>query len=471
MPPPMPRLARRALAVALLGLLPGAPGLAQEPRPVEVALASPWEGARILEDPAWRARFLGSYGVLSGLEPRIHEGEREILREVLELMGENPESAAQRLGKEIDAQSSAALHFVLANLQFQTGQDEAAERSYQKALEAFPDFRRAHKNLALLRVQQGSCEAALEHLTRALELGDREGRTYGLLGYCYLGAEEYLAAEQAYRSAILQQPKVRDWKLGLARALIAMQKHAEASALLESLIGQDPEDTRLWLLQANAFLGLERTRAAAANLEAVRMLGQAERSTLVLLGDIYMNEGIPELAEQAYLEVIRGEEATPETFPTALRAARLMVRTRAWKQAGEILDGIAEHYEGVASPEQELELLSLEARVATAEGRQERAAELLETIVRRDGTRGDALLDLAAHHRQQGEVERAIFLLERAQKLEGFEYQALLEHAQILVGRRDYRKAAELLRSALQVKNEPRVERYLARVEQAIAPR
>ena len=470
MTPPIPRLARRTLAAALLGLLAGAPGLAQEPRPIEVSLAAPWEGARILEDPAWRKRFLGSYGVLSGREPSIHEGEREILREVLELMGESPESAAQRLGQEIDAQSSAALHFVLANLQFQTGQDEAAERSYQKALDAFPDFRRAHKNLALLHVQQGSCEAALEHLTRALELGDREGRTYGLLGYCYLGGEEYLAAEHAYRSAILQQPKVQDWKLGLARALMAMHKHADASALLESLIGQDPEDTRLWLLQANAFLGLERTRAAAANLEAVRMLGQAERSTLVLLGDIYMNEGIPELAEQAYLEVIR-DEATPETFPTALRAARLMVRTRAWKEAGEILDSIAERYEGVASPDQELELLGLEARVATAQGHQERAAELLETIVRRDGTRGDALLDLAAHHRQQGDAERAIFLLERAQKLEGSEYQALLEHAQILVGRRDYRKAAELLRSALQVKSEPRVERYLARVEQAIQPR
>jgi hypothetical protein len=39
-----------------------------------------------------------------------------------------------------------------------------------------------------------------------------------------------------------------------------------------------------------------------------------------------------------------------------------------------------------------------------------------------------------------------------------------------MVSERDYRKAAELLRRALQLKSEPRVEEFLARVEQAIRP-
>ena len=45
------------------------------------------------------------------------------------------------------------------------------------------------------------------------------------MGYCYINLENYLAAEQAYRNAILQQPDTRDWKLGLARSLLAMEQY------------------------------------------------------------------------------------------------------------------------------------------------------------------------------------------------------------------------------------------------------
>jgi len=48
------------------------------------------------------------------------------------------------------------------------------------------------------------------------------------------------------------------------------------------------------------------------------------------------------------------------------------------------------------------------------------------------------------------------------------EYQARLEHAKIMVAEKDYEKAAELLRSALQIQQEPRVERFLARLEKVI---
>ncbi len=235
------------------------------------------------------------------------------------------------------------------------------------------------------------------------------------------------------------------------------------------MIAQKPEDTTLWLLQANAFIGSEEPQAAAANIEAVRLMGKAQDTSLVLLGDIYMNAGVPELAKDAYLEVIRADGKTAK-FKTAFRAAQLLVRTRAFGEAQEILDNIDQRYQGQLSEEEQVAVLELKASVAQAQGRTKEAVELLETIVRRDGTRGDSLLALASHYRNEGDVERAIFLIERAEKLDGFEYRALLDHAQIMVGRRDYRKAAELLRSALNIKNEPRVERYLARVEEAIAP-
>jgi tetratricopeptide (TPR) repeat protein len=87
--------------------------------------------------------------------------------------------------------------------------------------------------------------------------------------------------------------------------------------------------------------------------------------------------------------------------------------------------------------------------------------------VDRDGTRGDALIELAKYHQSLGNTEKALLLVQRAENLAAFEYSALLEHAQFLVSARDYAQAAQLLRKALAMKSEPRVEGFLARVEQA----
>ena len=114
-----------------------------------------------------------------------------------------------------------------------------------------------------------------------------------------------------------------------------------------------------------------------------------------------------------------------------------------------------------------LQLMTLKAKVARAQGRKKEAAKLLETIVDRDGTRGDALLELARYNRDVGNDQKALLLLQRAQNLEAFEYAALVEQAQFRVSAREYDKAASLLRRALRIKSEPRIERFLARVEQA----
>lgn len=451
-----PLLHAAALALALVVGVAG-PARAQQ---------KPWEGASVIDDPEWQKRFLGSYGFLSGAEPDIRPDEVEVLREVIELMKSDRVAAAARLQEEIGDDSSAALDFVLANLYFQNDAQERAMEYYRKAIDKFPDFRRAHKNLGLLLVQRSDFEGALEHLSAAVELGDRDGRNYGLMGYAYINQESYLSAEQAYRNAILQDPKTRDWKIGLARCLLAMERYKEAVALFDDLIAESPDDATYWMLQANAYLGLEQPQAAAVNLEAVRMMGKAQNASLVLLGDIYMTLRVPELAKSAYLEVIRNDEAATQ-FKTAWRAADLLIRIRSFAEGEEILRSIERRYAGKLTNDQELEVLTLKAKAARGQGREKEAAGILETIVGRDGTRGDALLELAAYHRAQDEIEKAIFLVERAENLEDYEHPALLTHAQIAVSRRDYAKAAELLRRALALKPEPRVERFLAKVEDA----
>lgn len=426
----------------------------------------PWSGSSIVRDPEWQKSFLGSYGFLSGAEPDIKPSELEILREVIDLMQVNPRAAAAMLEQTTGETSSAALDFILANLRFQNGDTAQAVESYELALGKFPDFRRAHKNLGLLMVQMNVYEGAIEHLTRAIELGDRDGRTYGLLGYCYINEENPLAAEQAYRTAVLQQPESKDWQLGLARSLLSQQKHEEAAALFSAFLEKHPEDASAWKLQANAYLGLEQPMAAAVNLEAVRMLGAADASSLSLLGDIYMSQGITDLAKDAYLELIRSDDGGAR-YQAAHRAAELLFRSQAYGQAADLIASIDRRYAKDLETRDELELMTLKAKVARAQGREKEAAALLEKIVTRDGTRGDALLELARYHRDQGNDQKALLLLERASNLEAYEYDALVEQAQFRVASKQYDEAANLLRQALRIRSEPRVERFLARVEQA----
>ncbi len=436
--------------------------------PASWAQFQPWEGSEVLKDPEWRKSFLGSYGFLSGSEPAIKQQELELLREVIDLMKVNLPAATARLQAAQSPDSSAALDFILANLHFQAGALDQAQAAYEAAIGKFPDFRRAEKNLGLLLVQNQDFEGGAKHLARAIELGDRGGRSYGLLGYCYLNLESYYAAEAAYRNAVMQDPASRDWKLGLARSLQAMQKHAEAAALYDGMIAENPEDAQAWMLQANAYLSLERTDAAAVNLEAVRMMGKAEPASLKLLGDIYLNQQQPWLARDAYVALIEMDGGAD--FDAAVRAADLLMRTQAFAEAGDVVDATRQRFDGKMSSDQQLELLTLTARLARNQGNDKEAARLLESIVKRDGTRGDALLELAKYHQSIGQTERAIFLIERAENLEDWEYRALLEHAQIRVADREYAEAAALLRRALAIQSEPRVERFLASVESAMDP-
>ena len=450
---------RLPLVIAVLvavGLM-SAPALAQ---------FKPWSGSSVVSDPEWQKRFLGSYGFLSGAEPDIRPSELEVLKEVIDLMKVNPRAAAAMLEQTTSGDSSAAVDFILANLQFQNGDLPAAEASYERALGKFPDFRRAHKNLGLLRVQKNDLAGATGHLTRAIELGDRDGKTYGLLGYCYVNLENYVAAESAYRNAVLAEPDTRDWQLGLARALLAMEQHKEAAALFSALIEKDPENGTYWMLQANAFLGLNEPLKAAVNLEAARLLGKADIQSLILLGDIYMNEGNADLARDAYLEVVEMDGKAAH-FRAAQRAAQLLVRVGANADAAALVRSIEARYAKRLDTDQQLELMTLQAKLARAQGRPGDAAKILETIVQRDGTRGEALLELARYHRDVGHKQKAILMRERARNLEDFEYAALVEQAQFEVADRDYTSAASLLRQATRIKSEPRVERFLAQVEEA----
>ncbi len=417
----------------------------------------------IWQDPTFQKQFLGSYGFQAELEPKMTPIERGELEKIVVVMAIDPDAAATQLKALATPESSAVFDFTLGNLRFQQDRIEEAGRWYRSAVDKFPSFRRAQKNLALTLVRRGACADALPTLTRVVELGGGDGLTMGLLGHCYVATDQPVSAESAYRNAVLLQPDVLDWKLGLAGSLLKQRKFAEATTLCDELIARFPDRSEYWMLQASAYLGSGATLKAAENFELLARMGKASAATLYALGDIYTNEGMWDSAARSYRRALDRDLDAPLDRP--LRCVEILVQRGAIDQASELLARLTElRGERLDDPERK-RLLKLEARIAVARGTGGSAVTVLEQIVSLDPLDGEALLLLGQHYSKNNEPDRASFYYERAEGLDGFEAEARLRRAQILVGQSKYREAVPLIRRAQELAPRDELARYLDQVE------
>jgi tetratricopeptide (TPR) repeat protein len=418
-------------------------------------------------DPTFQKAFMGSYGMCTELEPRVTVVEKEIMEKVVALMsaeGGQPKAAAL-LEKSCKPAASAVFDFTLGNLHFQEDRLTNAIACYTAAIQKHPPFQRAHKNLGLIRIRLNEFAAALEPLTRSIELGGADGTTYGLLAYAYAMTDQHLSAESAYRLAMMLQPQVNDWKLGLCRTLFKQQKFHEAIALCDELLLRDPEKTDYLLLQANAWLGLKQPVRAAKIYELLDLTGRTPVAALLTLGDIYVNEGDFGQAADAYGRAL-ARDSQPD-LSRHLRNAEVLVSRAAHEEAARLLTVIARQA-GTDMPEApRIRMLKLQARLAAARNEAgPEQARILEEIVRLDPLDGDALILLGQHYAADN-MEKAVFYFERAEALESFEADARLRHAQLLVRNGNYQEALPLLKRALELKPREAVQRYAEQVERA----
>ena len=296
-----------------------------------------------------------------------------------------------------------------------------------------------------------------------IELGGGDAYSYGLLGFAYSAKQDYLAAEAAYRNALLLQPDNTEWRLGLVRSVLRQQKFADAAALLDVLLEKYPEKSEFWLLQANAYLNLKQTFKAAENLECVCRLGKAKADDLFMLGDIYVSESLPDLAARAYGRAIAADPQQKGQRP--LRSAELLAGRGALPKSRQVLDTIQKTLAGRLEEAERRKLLKLQARVALAQGGAAEAVGVLEEVVKLDPLDGEALLLLAQHYARSSQPEKAVFYFERAANIEKFEAEARLRHAQLLVAHSKYNDAVALLRRVQELTPRDDLARYLEQVE------
>ena len=195
----------------------------------------------------------------------------------------------------------------------------------------------------------------------------------------------------------------------------------------------------------------------------LRRLGKATPLNLYLLGDLYMSEEARDLAFSANSEAI--EKDGGQNPAKALRAAQILVSRGAWTEARQLFARIRGG-PGTLSGEDDLRLLKLESKVAMATGAGPEAIQVLQRIIERNPLDGEALLLAGEYYAKNDQREKAEFAFDTAGKLQGFEADAYVKHAQLLLQSQKYVQALELLRKAQKVRPRDNVQRYLEKVEQ-----
>lgn len=166
-----------------------------------------------LYGPEFLKRFVASYGVLEDREPELQELEISLLEKIGPMVEENPEFAKSMLEGMLgeDAPATATFNFILANLYFNGEAFDDAMDEYLRAIDKFPTFRRAWKNLGMLRTRLADYAGGMEALVRCVELGDTSPDTYGTAAYCHLRVGNLMAAELAYNAAVVLDPNNIEW--------------------------------------------------------------------------------------------------------------------------------------------------------------------------------------------------------------------------------------------------------------------
>ncbi|WP_309385202.1 tetratricopeptide repeat protein [Cerasicoccus frondis] len=415
-------------------------------------------------DPAFQARFLGSYGFDGPREPSVTSEEQQVLKSIIPLMSQGQfVEAARRLREQITPESSAAFDYTLGNLYLQTGNVAAAENAYREALRKQPGFVRTWRNLGLMLAQDGQTTEAISALSEAIARGDNSAECYGALAFCYYQDDDYATALTGYERATFLAPQSADWQLGRAHCLIQLERATEALAIAERYLRNYPKHAEARRVAVNACIAKEDWENAAVHLELLRLNQLANAQTLLQLGRAYLALGLPHRATQAFMDALNLREKP--TLIQLLESAELLAQQGALKETESLLTVIFQQYGDGLSGEGMNQLLRLQGRLKLMSGEPAAAERLLAEASSRDPLSGRTLLLLGAAQLELGHFAEAQVTLERATQMEEFAADAWLELARVHVKQSQWDQAAAALRHAQSIRPEDRVANYLENIQ------
>jgi tetratricopeptide (TPR) repeat protein len=392
------------------------------------------------------------------------EEEYALYQKVVTMLAANPDFALKLLEAMFAEreQPSPAFQFIMGNAYYAAGMNDKAEASYRTAVERYPTFLRAWVNLGILYYSGGHYGDAVPCFSRAVELGDRDSSTFGLLGYSLQKEGDLVSAEMAYMQALSGDPGSVDWKEGLLEICIDGKQYTRGESLVRNLIKERPTDGRYWLDYGNILVAEGRKVEATVVLETCAGAGYANAEDLSMLGDLYAEEGLVPEAAGVYEKIL---QVAPEIGEHKLiHYAEVLIELGKLPDAAVALGRIKPAEDGSF----DVDVLQTKSDLLAAEQKWPEVIQELDTLLRAAPFNGRALLSLGRAYLAQNDVARATIAFETAYKAPASTYVASLELANIEIKNRHYAKSADYLQKALSIQKTDEVEDYLIRVRSLI---
>ena len=197
----------------------------------------------------------------------------------------------------------------------------AAEQGYRDALKRDPKFLPASLKLAALLQQENKAEDSLTVLRAAEEAGAPPAVLQLAWGEALIVAKEPDKAEAVFQKALDGDPKSMSARLGVAAALEAQGKLAEAKASLEESLKASPETLGLRERLAQVCLKLGEKDDALARYQEEVQAGHATPALRLAVARLALDLGKLELVQSETKKVF-------DESPRNAEAAYLMARVR-----------------------------------------------------------------------------------------------------------------------------------------------
>ncbi len=318
-------------------------------------------------------------------------------------------------------------HLALAQAHVEANQPDAALDVLQNALAQASDHLQIHLMLAQTYFQTGQLDKAAHHADRAIRL-DRNAEAPVMLRIrIALAQHDAHTAHQRAQRWLQSHPHHPQATLYAARALMAMEKPADALQLVEATLPYAAENMELNILQAELRRQVDGPKAAVSIWRA--LLASRPNAPVLWLG----------LAE-------------------ALAASRQ--RTPAREAAHKAL----RHADKLA-PEERVRLHLLLGNIAKEEGQLDQAVYHFEKAVRIMPQHLEALLKLGQVQHDRQQYREALEIFTTAQQLAPEDSRPYYLAGMVYKAIKDYENAERMFRQAAQRSpNDIRIRRQLAAV-------
>lgn len=393
-------------------------------------------------------------------EPDMTAAEFALYERMSTMVETNAEFALKLLETMLDDQEedSAAFDLALGNLYYAEGRIDEAIARYLSSVEKYPEFLRAWSNIGMINYQRENWGEAATAFAKAVNLGDRDAQTFGLLAFSMRQTGNTLGAEMAFMQAMTANPEDPNWVGGLLELYFNNGRHAQSESLVREMVRIEPQNPRHWLLYASLLVTLERPLEAATQLEIARQLGVADEASLALLGDLYVNLGLVPEAISAYEEIENDD---------GMGQNRLLAYARSLISEGNLAEakGVLEQLPVSHQAEQVIARRFAEAELAVASLQWPAARTAYEDILQTEPLNPYALLGLGQALRSDGDAGRATFVFESALQVDRSERRACLELANLALVDRRFGSALEYLLRAESLESSPAVRSQIARLQ------